>query len=236
MVFKVFLKIVFKYFLVDFTAPGMESYRKFMRSHAKKRPGNRVALAPQIFNDNHYCGDYEDFDLANEDGILEEFLKIPKKTHSSSFQEADEIAIRVHPQNIFLKAKIKDVKSISEQLEATNALEEGIFETMFDDEDIENVQELTIERVEIEDLSRHKSLPIETYWMELQRPIQKISIKECNEELEIASYLHSGDVNPGRLKNNDKDLDHVSSNVGNKKRGPILNSVTQFLDISMIYR
>ena len=56
--------------LVDFTAPGMESERRFMMKHARVRPGKRVAQAPQLFNDDCYCGDYEDFDLANEDGVL----------------------------------------------------------------------------------------------------------------------------------------------------------------------
>jgi len=65
---------------VDITAPGMDEARDFMRQHAKKIEGQRNVLPPQIFNGEKYCGDYEDFDIANEDDVLEEFLGIPKAT------------------------------------------------------------------------------------------------------------------------------------------------------------
>merc|ERR1712012_839188 len=45
-----------------------------------KKEGQRHALPPQIFNGEKYCGDYDDFDVANEDDELEEFLGIPRKT------------------------------------------------------------------------------------------------------------------------------------------------------------
>ena len=51
-----------------------------MRASAKKKEGQRHALPPQIFNGEKYCGDYDDFDVANEDDELEEFLGIPRKT------------------------------------------------------------------------------------------------------------------------------------------------------------
>ena len=53
--------------------------RKFMREKGKKREGQRNALPPQIFNGEEFRGDFEDFDIANEDDILEEFLGIPRK-------------------------------------------------------------------------------------------------------------------------------------------------------------
>ena len=37
---------------------------------------SKYPLPPQIFNEDDYCGDYEDFDLANEIDELEEFLKV----------------------------------------------------------------------------------------------------------------------------------------------------------------
>merc|ERR1712050_750418 len=64
---------------VDISAPGMDEQRDFMRAGAKKK-GQRHALPPQIFNGEKYCGDYDDFDVANEDDELEEFLGIPRKT------------------------------------------------------------------------------------------------------------------------------------------------------------
>merc|ERR1712033_109501 len=57
-----------------------EEQRDFMRAHARKKEGQRNALPPQIFNGEKYCGDYDDFDVANEDDELEEFLGIPRKT------------------------------------------------------------------------------------------------------------------------------------------------------------
>ena len=58
----------------------MEDHRDTMRASAKKKEGQRHALPPQIFNGEKYCGDYDDFDVANEDDELEEFLGIPRKT------------------------------------------------------------------------------------------------------------------------------------------------------------
>merc|ERR1719232_2008887 len=68
---------------VDISAPGMDDQRDVMRASAKKKEGQRHALPPQIFNGEKYCGDYDDFDLANEDDVLEEFLGIPRKTPES---------------------------------------------------------------------------------------------------------------------------------------------------------
>merc|ERR1719244_1365421 len=65
---------------VDISAPGMDEQRDFMRASAKKKEGQRHALPPQIFNGEKYCGDYDDFDVANEDDELEEFLGLPRKT------------------------------------------------------------------------------------------------------------------------------------------------------------
>lgn len=33
-------------------------------------------MPPQVFNDAEYCGDFEQFDLANENDTLEVFLKL----------------------------------------------------------------------------------------------------------------------------------------------------------------
>jgi len=68
--------------VIDVAGPGMEESRDFMREHGKKKENARHVLPPQIFNGDKYCGDYDDFDVANEDDHLEEFLGIPRKgTH-----------------------------------------------------------------------------------------------------------------------------------------------------------
>merc|ERR1712080_390629 len=46
---------------------------------AVKKEGHRNVLPPQVFNGEKYCGDYDAFDVANEDDELEEFLGIPRK-------------------------------------------------------------------------------------------------------------------------------------------------------------
>lgn len=68
---------------VDIAAPGMDEAKDYMREQGKKKEGQRNVLPPQIFNGEKYCGDYDDFDLANEDDELEEFLGIPRKTPKS---------------------------------------------------------------------------------------------------------------------------------------------------------
>ena len=52
----------------------MQEQKKFMREKGKKKDGQRFALPPQIFNGDDYRGNFEDFDIANEDDMLEEFL------------------------------------------------------------------------------------------------------------------------------------------------------------------
>merc|ERR1712189_133387 len=60
-----------------------------MRASAKKKEGQRHPLPPQLFNGEKYCGDYDDFDVANEDDELE-FLGIPRKTPKAVPGKPDE--------------------------------------------------------------------------------------------------------------------------------------------------
>ena len=62
--------------MVDVSAPGMDKLRIFMKEKSQKRVGERFPKPPQIFNNDQYCGDYEDFDQANEEGRLPSFLGI----------------------------------------------------------------------------------------------------------------------------------------------------------------
>lgn len=71
-----------KYDLVDITEPGKESEKELMQEKSTK-PGATVSdpkprhpLPPQLFYDNEYCGDYDEFDMANEIDTLEQFLKL----------------------------------------------------------------------------------------------------------------------------------------------------------------
>lgn len=67
---------------IDITEPGQESEKEFMQKNSDHNgstisdPNPRHPLPPQIFNDEDYCGDYDDFDLSNEVDQLEVFLKL----------------------------------------------------------------------------------------------------------------------------------------------------------------
>ena len=93
------------YTTVDYTAKGNESDRKCFQKHSKKRPGQMVALAPQIFNDDDYCGDYADFDLANKGGSLEAFLKLSQNECLSKPPERDPDPERVEPFMVMIDSK-----------------------------------------------------------------------------------------------------------------------------------
>ncbi|XP_076232901.1 uncharacterized protein LOC143178250 isoform X2 [Calliopsis andreniformis] len=65
-----------EYETIDITEPGKEMEKEFMQANSMAREDSKYPLPPQIFNEDEYCGDYEDFDLANEIDELEEFLKV----------------------------------------------------------------------------------------------------------------------------------------------------------------
>ncbi|XP_043276620.1 SH3 domain-binding glutamic acid-rich protein homolog [Venturia canescens] len=64
-----------EYEVIDITEPGKEDEKEFMQGNSTAKTG-KYPLPPQIFNDEDYCGDYEDFDLSNEIDELEKFLKL----------------------------------------------------------------------------------------------------------------------------------------------------------------
>ncbi|KAL5244918.1 hypothetical protein ACI65C_012328 [Semiaphis heraclei] len=68
------------YDLVDITEPGKEDEKAYMQINSKTKDGSKNALPPQIFNDDVYCGDYDDFDTANELDELDKFFDISTKT------------------------------------------------------------------------------------------------------------------------------------------------------------
>lgn len=70
------------YTIIDITEPGQEAEKDFMQKNSEHNGATisdqtpRHPLPPQMFNDAEYCGDYDDFDLANEVDNLEVFLKM----------------------------------------------------------------------------------------------------------------------------------------------------------------
>ncbi|XP_075234031.1 SH3 domain-binding glutamic acid-rich protein-like [Lycorma delicatula] len=77
------------YDTLDITEPGKESDKEFMQQNSKTRE-SKHPLPPQIFNEDIYCGDYEDFDIANENDELEKFLKMPESSNKTSAPSAVE--------------------------------------------------------------------------------------------------------------------------------------------------
>ncbi|KAK9729979.1 SH3-binding, glutamic acid-rich protein [Popillia japonica] len=71
-----------KYDVVDIAEPGNEEHKDFMQNKSTSLGATvsdtnpRHPLPPQIFNDDLYCGDYDQFDMANEIDELEKFLKL----------------------------------------------------------------------------------------------------------------------------------------------------------------
>ncbi|GLV38796.1 Sh3beta [Carabus blaptoides fortunei] len=71
-----------KYSVVDITEPGRESDRDYMQEKSTalgvtvSDTNPRHPLPPQIFNEKEYCGDYDQFDLSNENDELDKFLKL----------------------------------------------------------------------------------------------------------------------------------------------------------------
>lgn len=71
-----------KYEILDISEPGKETEKEFMHSNSTSKGATasdmdpRHPLPPQVFNDEEYCGDFDQFELANEVDNLEVFLKL----------------------------------------------------------------------------------------------------------------------------------------------------------------
>lgn len=76
--------------IVDITEPTQEKEKDFMQANSTEMGitvsdvNPRHPLPPQIFNGEQYCGDYNGFELANENDELEAFLKIEVKNGVSA--------------------------------------------------------------------------------------------------------------------------------------------------------
>ena len=84
-----------------------------MREKGKKREGQRNVLPPQLFNGDECRGDFEDFDIANEDDNLEEFLGIPRKSPKAAPVKTGAVAPevgRIQPGKLDIKEKEKKKK------------------------------------------------------------------------------------------------------------------------------
>lgn len=84
--------------VIDITEPTQEKEKDFMQANSTEMgitvsdANPRHPLPPQIFNGEQYCGDYNGFELSNENDELEAFLKIEVKNGVSSAPPAVVIA------------------------------------------------------------------------------------------------------------------------------------------------
>ncbi|GIX79819.1 SH3 domain-binding glutamic acid-rich protein homolog [Caerostris extrusa] len=84
--------------VIDITDPGREEDLNFMQEEAKKHD-KKTQLPPQIFNDSEYCGDYADFELANDDDEIMRFLKLESGPSKSEILNSAESTGEVITQN-----------------------------------------------------------------------------------------------------------------------------------------
>jgi len=133
---------------IDISAPGMQEMRRFMREKGKKREGQRNVLPPQIFNGEELRGDFEGFDIANEDDDLEEFLGIPRKNPKADPVKTGAVACdvgKLEPDKLVQDEEIYDTGK-----EITDAQNE-IFDTLPSEKNDTEIQEVLEDDIEYED-------------------------------------------------------------------------------------
>ncbi|XP_050537705.1 SH3 domain-binding glutamic acid-rich protein homolog [Daktulosphaira vitifoliae] len=84
-----------EYNLVDITEPGRENDKVYMQTNSKTKDGSKNALPPQIFKNDIYCGDYDDFDIANEMDELDKFFDISTKKQLDDVSDVNDISNKI---------------------------------------------------------------------------------------------------------------------------------------------
>ncbi|XP_063219081.1 SH3 domain-binding glutamic acid-rich protein homolog [Bacillus rossius redtenbacheri] len=106
------------YVTVDITEPGKEDEKELMQQKSNPKDAKHP-LPPQLFNDENYCGDYEDFDLANEVDELEKFLKLTSSVSKSE--------IILNTNNVTEEKREEvSINGISSSREASVETEDGV--------------------------------------------------------------------------------------------------------------
>jgi len=136
-----------KYEVFDIAEPGNEEAKEFMQSNAKSLGATigdanpRHPLPPQVFSDDEYCGDYDQFDLANENDEIEKFLKLPYDDSGDTVTSTVELKLGNGEINTTenlqneneAEAVVKDVQEVTQNEEpkednevtGTNTIEES---------------------------------------------------------------------------------------------------------------
>lgn len=153
-----------QYETIDITEPGKEMEKEFMQANSIAREeDSKYPLPPQIFNEDEYCGDYEDFDLANEVDELEEFLKVAPagsaagadSNKSKEIQEngnttsrepsTDKDAAAVQPESVEDRTTLPSENAQSDEPKESIEHDGG---TKLEDGTVENTEEENVEKNE----------------------------------------------------------------------------------------
>jgi len=109
------------YEAIDITEAGKESEKEFMMKNAKPKGDSKTVQSPQIFNDELYCGDYDDFDLANENDVLENLLHTPKVERQFSYNGAQNGAAGSREGSAEAQVKSTDSANVDDKVEAARS-------------------------------------------------------------------------------------------------------------------
>ncbi|XP_042913978.1 SH3 domain-binding glutamic acid-rich-like protein 2 [Parasteatoda tepidariorum] len=140
--------------IVDITEPGRDDDLVFMQEEAKKHD-KKTQLPPQIFNDSKYCGDYADFELANDDDEIMRFLKLETSVPKS--EEIKETVSQNGHTNNLENSEVNEEPSLNSVQEnnisndkdvSLNDLESNVtgenIETSVDDDNKKDIQEVNV--------------------------------------------------------------------------------------------
>lgn len=112
-----------KYELIDIAEPGNDEHKEFMQNNSKSSGGTvsdpepRHPLPPQIFNDDEYCGDYDQFDLANEIDEMEKFLKLAPDDSAPTVTSTSEVKLGNGVGNV--NTETNELKDTDNKMEST---------------------------------------------------------------------------------------------------------------------
>jgi len=142
------------YKVIDITEPGNEETRDFFKENCKKRDPEPLPLPPQFFNEDKYCGDWEDFFAASDEDTLYAFLQLeaPKGEQievvtNGHIEEQQELDANAQTAQQTSESPPKDEGIVIDQQQPSNDKEVGVINVEHDDEEeeIEVVAEQELE-------------------------------------------------------------------------------------------
>jgi len=198
--------------LVDIMLPGNQNERAFMRERGKKKDGQRNVIPPQIFNGQEFRGDFDDFDISNEDDVLEEFLGLerlkPKIEPFKTGAVAPEVnKLKVGKLDIKEEEKSENELHISVPEEETSQVVEEESVTVESPELKESEQQEEVDSAEI-DSCDSESKPAEESDSGVELDEEE---KPDEEEKDIEEYIEKADdtVEEGESSNTGGDCEEV---------------------------